>query len=132
MLGMQPEIFVPYLQHLDGQSPLWAGYLAALMAIGWTVASFLSSRWQENGGDRLIVAGPALALAGLIGLALFLPVHGAGEWWLLAAICLGLVPIGFGIGLAWPSLVTRIYQRAPASEQDLAAGGKPSGPARRS
>jgi MFS family permease len=124
MLSMQPEIFVPYLlQHLHGQSPLWAGYLAALMAIGWTVASFLSSRWQEGSGNRLIVAGPVLALTGLALLAVFLPIEGAGGWLLLAPICFGLILIGFGIGLAWPSLVTRVYQNAPATEQDLAAGG---------
>ncbi|MFK0685404.1 MFS transporter [Ochrobactrum sp. BD67] len=124
MLSMQPEIYVPYLlQHLHGQSPLWAGYLAALMAIGWTVASFLSSKWQEKGGDKLVVAGPILALAGLVLLAVFLPVHGSGNWSLLAPVCLGLILIGFGIGLAWPSLVTRVYQSAPSTEQDLAAGG---------
>lgn len=124
MLSMQPEIYVPYLlQHLHGQSPLWAGYLAALMAIGWTVASFLSSKWQEKGGDKLVVAGPILALAGLVLLAVFLPVHGNGSWSLLAPVCLGLILIGFGIGLAWPSLVTRVYQSAPSTEQDLAAGG---------
>ena len=80
MLSMQPEIYVPYLlQHLRGQSPLWAGYLAALMAIGWTVASFLSSRWQEGGGDRLVASGPILALAGLVLPVVFLPIHGTFE-----------------------------------------------------
>ncbi|WP_119271158.1 MFS transporter [Taklimakanibacter deserti] len=124
MLGMQPEVFVPYLlQQLHGQSPLWAGYLAALMSIGWTAATLLSARWQEKSGARLIVAGPALTLAGLVLLAIFLPAHGGGSWPLLAPICLGLVLIGFGIGLAWPSIVTRVYQNAPATEQDLAAGG---------
>nr|WP_210309026.1 MFS transporter [Ochrobactrum sp. CM-21-5] len=124
MLSMQPEIYVPYLlQHLHGQSPLWAGYLAALMAIGWTIASFLSSKWQEKGGDKLVVAGPILALAGLVLLAVFLPIHGNGNWSLLTSVCLGLILIGFGIGLAWPSLVTRVYQSAPSTEQDLAAGG---------
>ncbi|MGI6853156.1 MFS transporter [Mesorhizobium sp. 1B3] len=124
MASMQPEIFVPYLlQKLHAQSPLWAGYLAALMAIGWTAASFLSSRWHEKRGDRLVLGGPLLVLIGLILLAVFLPVHGAGDWTLLLPICLGLILIGFGIGLAWPSLVTRVYQSAPATEQDLAAGG---------
>ncbi len=124
MFAMQPEIYVPYLlQHLHGQSPLIAGYLAALMAIGWTVASFLSSRWQESGGDRLVLAGPVLTLAGLALLAIFLPIPGHGDWSVLAPVCLGLTLIGFGIGLAWPSLVTRVYRSAPSTEQDLAAGG---------
>lgn len=76
-----------------------------------------------EGGDRLVVAGPVLALAGLVLLAIFLPIHGNGNWSLLAPVCLGLILIGFGIGLAWPSLVTRVYQSAPLTEQDLAAGG---------
>ncbi|MGH6762680.1 MAG: hypothetical protein ACRECW_13960 [Phyllobacterium sp.] len=94
MLSMQPEIFVPYLlQNLRGQSPLWAGYLAALMAMGWTAASLPSSRWQESSGHRLIIAGPVLALVGLVSLAIFLPLNGAGDWSLLAPICLGLILI---------------------------------------
>lgn len=123
MLAMQPEIFVPYLlQNLHGQSPLWAGYIAATMSIGWSVASFTSSRFQEQAGDRLIVLGPVLVLAGLVLFALFMPV-GGGDWWVIAPICLGLLFIGFGIGVTWPTLVTRIFQNAPETEQDLAAGG---------
>lgn len=124
MLGMQPEIYVPYLlQQLHGQSPLWAGYLAALMAIGWTIASLLAARWQQKGGKSLVISGPALSLTGLVLLAIFLPIEGGGNAVLLAPVCLGLILVGFGIGLAWPGLVTRIYQSAPANEQDLAAGG---------
>lgn len=124
MMAIQPEIFVPYLlQSLHGQSPLWAGYLAALMSVGWSVASFTSSRWQERAGDRLIVCGPVLVLIGLVLFTLFMPVHGAGDWTLLLPISLGLLLIGFGIGMTWPSLATRIFQNAPAAEQDLAAGG---------
>lgn len=123
MMSMQPEIYVPYLlQKLHGQTPLWAGYLAALMAIGWTAASFLSSRWQKSGGF-LIFSGPVMVLTGLILLAIFMPVHGGGDWTYLLPLCIGLVLIGFGIGLAWPGLVTRVYQSAPATEQDLASGG---------
>ncbi|MFZ5673081.1 MAG: MFS transporter [Pseudomonadota bacterium] len=124
MFAMQPEIFVPYLlQVLHGQSPLWAGYLAALMAIGWTIGSILSSRWQESAGGRLVLFGPALVLVGLVLFAVFVPLHGQGDLVLVAPICAGLLLVGFGIGIAWPGLVTRIYQNAPATEQDLAAGG---------
>ncbi|BCP53935.1 MFS transporter [Kaistia sp. 32K] len=124
MVALQPEVFVPYLlQNLHGQSPLWAGYLAALMSLGWSVASILSSRWQKRSGHRLIVIGPVLVLIGLVLFALFMPVAGGGDWIVLGPICLGLVFIGFGIGLAWPNLVTRIFLSAPAEEQDLASGG---------
>lgn len=124
MISMQPEIFVPYLlQNLHGQSPLWAGYLTALMAAGWSLASLMSTKWQGHQSERLIVGGPVLVLSGLLLLAFFLPIHGAGDTVPLIPICLGLTLIGFGIGLAWPNLVTRVFQNAPAKEQDLASGG---------
>jgi MFS family permease len=122
MLGMQPEIYVPYLvQTLHGQSPLVAGALAALMSIGWTAGSLLSARWQESG--RLLIGGPLMLFAGLGLFGVLMPVHGAGDPVLLSVLCVGLVLIGFGIGVAWPGLVTRVYRFAPPSEQDLAAGG---------
>lgn len=121
VIGMQPEIFVPYfLQALHGQSPLIAGYLAALMAVGWTVASMLSSGW--NAARRTIIAGPILLLLGLATLAGFLPIAGTGDWTVLAPACAGLLLVGFGIGVGWPHLVTRVFQTAPAAERNLAAG----------
>ena len=44
VIGIQPEIFAPYfLQVLHAQTPLIAGYLSALLAVGWTFASMLGS-----------------------------------------------------------------------------------------
>lgn len=124
MTGVQPEIFVPYLvQTLHGQSPLWAGYLAALVAVGWSTASLLSPRFRGRGGDRLLIIGPPILLAGLVLLAIVMPVPGGGAWQWLAPICLGLILVGFGIGLTWPGLVTMVYRHAPTDEQDLASGG---------
>lgn len=123
VIGMQPEIFVPYLlQVLHGQSPLIAGYLAALMAIGWTLGSISSGSWQGAAANRVFVLGPVLGLAGLSLLAIFLPMQSAGDWMLLAPACLGLIAVGFGIGMAWPHLVTAVFQSAPVAEQELAAG----------
>jgi MFS family permease len=118
VIGMQPELFVPYfLQVLHGQSPLVSGYLAALMAIGWTLGSMLSATWTS----RVMRAGPALVLGGLAALAAFLPAGGAG--WVLAPISLGLLLVGFGIGVAWPHLMTQVFKAAPAAEQDKATAG---------
>src|SRR5690606_4215284 len=95
MLGMQPEIFVPYLlQVLHGQSPLVAGALAALMSIGWTLGSLSSARWQERHGGRLLVGGPLMVLSGLVLFALCMPVHGAGDRALLAVLCVALILVG--------------------------------------
>jgi hypothetical protein len=122
--GMQPEIYIPYLlQMLHRQSPLMAGYLAALMAIGWTLASILSANWAADSRRRIIIAGPVLGLVGLVLLAIFLPVESGGNWAVLGPVCVGLVVVGLGIGLAWPHLVTLIFQAAPEGEQEIAAAG---------
>ncbi|WP_046652511.1 MULTISPECIES: MFS transporter [Brevundimonas] len=123
MAGMQAETFVPYLlQTLHAQSPLWAGYLAALMAFGWTFATLASSRWQGGSGTRLLLAGPLLMLGGLILMSVFLPIETAGGAGVLAGVCLGLFLVGFGIGLVWPALVTRVFQNAPDDERGLTSG----------
>lgn len=122
MIGMTSETFVPYfLQILHDQSPLLSGYMAALMAAGWTVSEIWSSGWRGRGIRRAIVSGPILVLAGMIVLALSTPRHAAGDSIVLSLIGLGLTLVGFGIGLGWPHLLTRILQVAPSDDQDAAA-----------
>ncbi len=122
VIGMSSDIFMPYfLQNLHGQSPLIAGYMTALMAAGWTVSEIISSGWTGRNVRRAIVSGPLFVLAGLVILALTAPLASQGEWTLLSAICLGLTLIGFGIGLGWPHLLTRILQVASEQDQDAAA-----------
>lgn len=122
VMGMTSETFVPYfLQILHGQTPLLSGYLAALMAAGWTVSEIWSSGWHSKGINRAIVIGPALVLAGMALLAFTLPVHAPGDGVFLLFICLGLALVGFGIGLGWPHLLTRILQVVPEEDQDAAA-----------
>lgn len=123
VIGMTGETFVPYfLQTLHGESPLVAGYLGALMAAGWTVASLLSSGWAKTGARRAIISGPLLVLLGLIVLAILTSVgSSATNWTVLAPICFGLILVGFGIGIGWPHLLTRVLQVAPEAEKDSAA-----------
>lgn len=122
IIGMSSEIFMPYfLQHLHGQSPLIAGYMAALMAAGWTVSEILSSGWAGRNAQRAILAGPLFIVGGLVLLAITTPVASLGEWTRLAPICLGLFMVGFGIGLGWPHLLTRILQVASEQDKDTAA-----------
>ncbi len=96
------ETFVPYfLQTLHEQTPLVSGYLAALMAAGWTVSEVWSSGWKDSGIRRAIVNGPVLVLAGMLVLAFSAPRYAQGDWTVLSFICLGLTLVGFGIGLGW-------------------------------
>lgn len=122
VIGMSSEIFMPYfLQHLHGQTPLIAGYMTALMAAGWTVAEILSSGWTGRNIQQAILAGPLFIIVGLVMLAITTPMASLGEWTQLAPICLGLFLVGFGIGLGWPHLLTRILQVASERDKDTAA-----------
>lgn len=115
------EIFVPlFLQVLHARSPLQAGYIAALMSVGWTSASLLTSGLK---GRRLVAAlrlSPLLSLLATVALALLMPWPSAGMGPLLA-ISTALVAGGFGVGLAFPHLSARVLSAAPADEPDLAA-----------
>ena len=114
------EIFVPlFLQVLHHQSALVAGYLAALMGAGWTLGSVASSGASGAGIRRAILAGPILGLVGMLMLADLMGSPSRGDWLAVMPICLALVAIGLGVGLAWPHLLTRVFQAAPAGEQDL-------------
>jgi len=116
------EIFVPlFLQVLHHQSPLIAGYLAALMAAGWTLGSIASAGASGNGIRRAILAGPILGMTGMVALAVLIRTESAGGWLTVTPICFALAAIGFGVGLAWPHLLTRVFQVASADEQEAAA-----------
>ncbi|MGY2175046.1 MFS transporter [Pseudomonas azotoformans] len=116
------EIFVPlFLQVLHHQSPLVAGYLAALMAAGWTLGSIASAGMTGANIRRAILAGPILGVVGMLALALLMPHESNGGAQTLTPICLALTLIGLGVGLAWPHLLTRVFQVAPDGEQDLAS-----------
>ncbi|MEX0409812.1 MFS transporter [Aquibium sp. LZ166] len=120
--GMQTDIFVPYfLQVLHGQSPLVAGYLTALMAMGWTLGSILSAGRTGEAGIRALRSGPLFVLSGLVVLLCLVPVP-SGVGLQLLPICAGLLVVGLGIGVAWPHLVTNVFKETAASEQGLAAG----------
>ena len=116
------EIFVPlFLQVLHTQSPLAAGYLAALMAAGWTIGSVSGSGASGRRVGRLIKTGPIFEFGGMVVLAVLIPWASGGNWQQLAPICVALLAIGLGAGMAWPHLLTGVLKAAQAHEQQLAA-----------
>ncbi len=119
VVGMTSEVFVPlFLQVLHQQTPLIAGYIAALMAAGWTLGALFSSGLGAQGAARAVASGPLLVVAGLLLACLAMPAaSGVAS---LAAICLAMVLVGGGIGLAWPHLLARVLERAPADQKELA------------
>ena len=116
------EVFAPlFLQVLHRQPPLLAGYLAALLGVGWTLGSFVSSGASGRAVSRYIIACPTLALIGMATLGLLLPRMSDGDWVVLAPICAALTCMGFGIGIGWPHLLSRVLKSVRQDEQDLAS-----------
>jgi len=116
------EIFVPlFLQVLHGRSPLQAGYIAALMSVGWTIGSLASSGLQGRQLVSTLRAAPVLSLLSLAVLAVILPWPGDTGWGIFLLTCLALIAGGMGVGLAFPHLAARVLHAAPSDEQDLAA-----------
>jgi MFS family permease len=119
MVAATPEIFVAYFaQHLQGLGPLAAGYLATAMAAGWTSASLLLSG-AERHRRTILAVSPLVSAAGLGLLAFVGPLHDGGAP-VIASIAVGFALLGWGIGMAWPHLVTGVLETVPADEQDLA------------
>lgn len=115
------EIFLPlFLQNLKGFSPLAAGYVAALMSAGWTLAAIASASLRGHWLDRAVHLGPFLSLASLVALMGALPMP--PESTLAGAVTLcALVASGMGVGLAYPHFCARIMQVATHEQADQAS-----------
>lgn len=122
--GMTTEIFVPYfLQVIHRMTPLAAGYMTAIMAGGWTLASLYSAGRGEAGQTyRFIRLSPPVVLMALLGLAATMPITSWGGALVGSAVyCVALAAVGFGIGLSWPHLLTRVFSAAASGEETLAS-----------
>jgi hypothetical protein len=114
------DVFIPlFLQRLHGVGPLVAGYMVALLAVGWSTSSMVVAGWPEDRSRLLIVGGPVLLLTGAIGLALFVGRESAIDLFVLLGIGLSLLLMGAGIGSAWTHLTPRAMKAAPAGEHDV-------------
>lgn len=121
IIGINTEIFVPYLlQTLHGLAPVNAGYLSALMSMGWTIGSMLTSGVAAARVPLMMRAGPLLIAAALLALDALVPRPGLApaQTVLIAA---ALLAQGLGIGLCWPHVCAGVFRFAEAGEKDLAA-----------
>lgn len=119
VFGLTTEIYVPYfLQVIHQMSPLMAGYLTAIMAAGWTLAALCSASVGEQQALKMIRIGPGVVLISMVVLAFTLPITTGGNG-ILFCYGVSLLGVGFGIGLAWPHLLTRVFSSAPEGEETL-------------
>lgn len=124
-VGMTPEIFLPlFLQQLHGVSPLAAGYMMALAAAGWTVASVVTAGFRRRSAALAVVAGPFVTTVALVGIALLLPQTTTGTVVALVGAATGL--IGVGIGMGWPHLSARVLALTGDDEKDTAGASIPT------
>ena len=121
-VGTNAIVFVPLLlQVLHGRSPLEAGYLTVLQALGWTLGSLLSAGSGSARARRAMVLGPAAMALGLALLAWRMPIPSGGNPLPVAALGFLLGVVGLGVGVAWPHLLTRAMTVAEESERSLAS-----------
>jgi MFS family permease len=111
--------YVPLFgQRLAHLSPVAAGFLAAALALGWTVSEIVSASLENTRTiGRVIVAAPVVSAAGLAVGAL--TQRGDASAGIVALWAVALLLAGLGIGMAWPHLSVR----AMDSVSDPAEGG---------
>src|SRR5690606_18789901 len=108
------EIYIPYFFKVIHQySPLVAGYLTVLIAVGWTTASILFSGIAPHKVRKIIFIGLGLIFTGLCGLAIIMPSLNLSNTVFLILISICLILVGMGIGIGWPHLLTRVLTFAP-------------------
>jgi MFS family permease len=99
-----------------GLTPLHAGLSFGPLGVAFATSSWLARRF----GRRVVTIGAATSLAGLLLTAGTLAVRGdhTSVAWLIP----GMVVVGFGNGLAIPSIVGAVLLRIPGPQAGMAAG----------
>lgn len=123
IVALNSDIYAPYfLQTLHGVTPLLAGYIVALVALGWTAAGLGTASFTGRRTLISIVAGAALCSVSTITLGLVISQpNTAGHAGPVIAISVLLVGMGAGIGLGWAHLVSLVLTRTDAAEADKAS-----------
>ena len=123
MMVLTSDIYIPYfLQTLHGVVPLVSGYLVALVALGWTLAAFLSASFSGKRAVVSIIVGCVLETAATASLILFLARDNpSSDLVLLGPAVVAMFLMGFGVGLGWAHLVTKVIGLVGNAEQDKAS-----------
>ncbi len=120
LLSMSTIAFLIYgpllLEMFYGVSALTAGYFVAFESIAWTLAALAVGRVKPDGEPLFLKLGALTILAGLVGIAIFLPL---GSAWLVLP-WVGMQ--GAGFGMAYAFIVRRVVTATPQAERDHAAG----------
>ncbi|MBB4568389.1 MFS transporter [Rhizobium leucaenae] len=123
MLVLTSDIYIPYfLQTLHGVAPLVSGYLVALVALGWTFAAFFSAPFSGKRANAAIIVGCILEAVATASLIPFLARDNpSGDLVVLGPAVVAMFLMGFGVGLGWAHLVTKVIGLVATAEQDRAS-----------
>jgi MFS family permease len=104
MAATMVDMYVPLFgQQLAGMAPAAAGFLGAVLAVGWTLSEIVSASVDNTRiVARLVAASPAVMAIGLALVALVLADH--PPWPVIGAWAVGLFIAGCGVGIAWPHI----------------------------
>jgi EmrB/QacA subfamily drug resistance transporter len=108
-----------YLQEGRGLSPIKAGGVFAVLAVGYLATSFRAPALTMRFGRRVVAAGALVAAVG--DLLLVLAVHSGGGG-PVAALFPGLFLLGAGQGLCITPLTTTVLSHADASRAGSVSG----------
>jgi MFS family permease len=101
------------LKTVFGTNPLISGYILAVEALAWSLATMAVSNAALSAEIPLIRWGASIVAAGAAGFAIAVP---SGS---LAGMVVCACLQGFGFGLCWPSIVHRTVRFCNAEEQSL-------------
>jgi len=120
---LNSDIYIPYfLQTLHGTTPLIAGYVVALVALGWTAAGLGTASLTGRRALVSILVGTVLGFASTMTLALVVArIDLDGSLIVLAATSILLFGMGAGVGFCWAHLVSLILTEADEPEADKAS-----------
>ncbi|MEN2979037.1 MFS transporter [Tistrella bauzanensis] len=105
---------------LHGTDALTAGFLVAIEAVAWTIASVLLSGAGPRAERWLIRAGAVVILGGIAGFAIVIP-H--GSLWMVIPFAAAQ---GAGFGMCWAFIVRRIVGAVPDDARESASSAVPT------
>jgi hypothetical protein len=123
IVTLNSDIYIPYfLQTLHATSPLVAGYVVALVALGWTAAGLGTASFTGRRASGSIVFGTVLGFASTLTIAFVIArrdLEGSGA--VLALVSALLFGMGAGVGFCWAHLVSLVLTRSDQPEADKAS-----------
>jgi len=108
------------LQTAYGLSPLYAGYVVGVEAMGWTVTALIVAERPHATEGFWIRAGASVAVAGVVSMIFTLS---SGS---LIAVIVSAAFLGGGFGMFWAFLTRRVQELLPADEKTHGASAIPS------